>query len=155
MLRTLLAQVAGHKHVNPRKIVVPYLRYPTSAGDLRQVMLDADPRKRRWLEVRGFTQDEVVREWAKDSESGNYLVCVPPFASRAMDSYFFMRYKATTYALRVKNRRGPEVCIDDEVDESDLYGLRAHIAAAFQALGLSGRPFIPEFGSEWQQRALD
>lgn len=141
--------------INPRNRAVQYLRLQASAGDLRQVELDADHRKQRWLEVRSFVADDTVGEWARDNESGNYLIRVPPFVSRAMDAYFFMRYKATTYALRVKGRRGPEVCIDDYVDEVDLYDLRAHIAAAFQALGLCGRPFIPEFGSEWQPRSLD
>ena len=133
---------------------MPYTRQVISAEVQRSVHDDSNSHKRRWLDMRGF-MDFPHGEWAKDQASGNYLVGVPTYIARGLDRNYFMRFNGTTYAIRVKDGRGPEVAIDDPVSNEDLSNLQAEITAAFAVLRLMGREFTPQFVSAWPARALD
>lgn len=131
-----------------------YTCEPVSDGDRRQIFDESDSRKQRWLEMRGFIS-ESGGQWAVDRESGNYLIRVPTYIARGLDCNYFMRFQSSTYALRVRDRFGPQVAIDDAVEDRNLESLRSHITAAFAVLGLLGQKFVPEFVAAWPARALD
>lgn len=123
---------------------MPYIFEPMSEADQERVFRDADERKRRQLSMRGghFSREPDL-EWAIDRPNDSYLLRAPTLVPTTMDVYFYFRFRGGMYSLKLRAGFGPEVSIEDPVEQDVRPALIAAATQAFVAHTLWGAPFTP------------